>query len=164
MKKKKKHTHTISSYSQCNPFTETQRKGAKLTGTNVRHIATQPMQPIEDGALAGRGRRTEQRADRLQEANDRRNQAEYRVWVIFGRPTAQLDEDQHNAGDGEQPGQHHEQAMPLRGCKAAGKKGKFEWRKMKFFGDKNGKICPWLAVSAPIRPAFIAFVALTANH
>lgn len=86
-----------------------------LTCTDVCHIATEPMQPIEDRAVLSIWRWTEECTNWLQEANDCCDCSQNGMWIFLLRPSAQFDEDQYECRDSQSPCQHHATTMPL--CK-----------------------------------------------
>lgn len=59
-----------------------------------------------------RRRRSERGGKGLDEAQHGRHCAQNGVWILFGRPSAQFDKDQHKTDNCQRPRQHHERAMP----------------------------------------------------
>ena len=75
-------------------------------------VTDEPVEPVEEGPLGRARMRPHGRHERLDEAQDRRGQADGRV--VRGRaPGLQLHEDDHEGGHRHRPRQEHEEPMPL---------------------------------------------------
>lgn len=88
---------------------------AVLTGKYVRGVADQPMDPVEYRSLGWVGMRAERGEDRLEEGQDGGDDTEQCVRLAgAGHPFTELHENARGPGQRQDPGEHHEQTMPLR--------------------------------------------------
>lgn len=111
MEPNESHQYPIDPYRQLR-FGQLNGKENRNDGKNVRQISHQPMQPIEQWPILVRRCRSEHGRKRLNEAQQRSDGAQNGVRILFARPTANLNENDNETGNGQWPSQHHERTMP----------------------------------------------------
>lgn len=87
----------------------------KLTGDNVSGVAYEPVAPVEECSLGGTRVGAEQSHDWLDEAEEGGERAEQGVKRGgLTHPTSYFYDDEHRAGQGQQPHDQHEEPVPLK--------------------------------------------------
>lgn len=94
------HQYPIDPYRQLR-FGQLNGKENRNDRKNVRQISHQPMQPIEQWPILVRRCRPEHGRKRLYEAQQRSDCAQNGVRILFARPTANLNENDNETGNGQ---------------------------------------------------------------